>query len=130
MARIARYLMIAGLITASVAVFGCRTVIVKKDPAVTSAKSGPPPHAPAHGYRHKHADGVKLVYDSGLGVYLVSGHVDVYYYKSTYYRVHKGVFQSGKHIKGPWYKSSHKKVPNGLQKKLTKHNNKGKGKKS
>ena len=33
-------------------------------------KIGPPPHAPAHGYRHKHQHGVELEYDSGIGAYI------------------------------------------------------------
>ena len=35
---------------------------------VVVTKTGPPPHAPAHGYRHKHPDGVVLVYKSNLGL--------------------------------------------------------------
>jgi len=31
-------------------------------------RPGPPPHAPAHGYRHKHRRGPELVYDGRLGV--------------------------------------------------------------
>ena len=34
-------------------------------------KPGPPPHASAHGYRHKHHDGRELEYDSKIEAYIV-----------------------------------------------------------
>lgn len=46
---------------------------------------GPPPHAPAHGYRYKH-QGHDLVYDSGLGAYVVVGMTGVYFYDGIYYK--------------------------------------------
>lgn len=46
---------------------------------------GPPPHAPAHGYR-SHYHGHDLVYDSRLGVYAVVGLANVYFYDGVYYR--------------------------------------------
>jgi len=45
----------------------------------------PPPQAPAHGYRYKH-QGHDLVYDSGLGAYVVVGMTGVYFYDGIYYR--------------------------------------------
>jgi len=39
---------------------------------------GPPAHAPANGYRYKY-QGHDMVYDSGLGVYVVIGQSSVYY---------------------------------------------------
>ena len=46
---------------------------------------GPPPLAPLHGYRH-HYHGHDLVYDGYLGVYIVLGEVNHYYYRGHYYR--------------------------------------------
>jgi len=47
---------------------------------------GPPPHAPAHGYRHKH-HGRDLVFDRELGVYVVVGLRDVWFLDGSYFRV-------------------------------------------
>jgi hypothetical protein len=48
-------------------------------------KGGPPPWAPAHGYRHKH-HGPDLVFDAHLGVYVVVGHPHVYFHDGHYFR--------------------------------------------
>lgn len=49
------------------------------------SKGGPPPWAPAHGYRHKHA-GHELRFDAQLGVYVVVGLPHVYFQSDHYYR--------------------------------------------
>lgn len=46
---------------------------------------GPPPWAPAHGYRHKHQGG-DLRFDAQLGVYVVIGHPHLYFHGSHYLR--------------------------------------------
>ncbi len=61
----------------------------------------PPPHAPAHGYRHHH-HGVTLVFDSALDCYVVWGQPDHYFYEGHYYRFHAGGWQSGTRPRGPW----------------------------
>ena len=85
-------------------------------------KHGPPPHAPAHGYRHKY-QGVELVYDSGRGVYIVIGFPHHYHYKGHYYRLHEARWETGVHIDGPWKSVSEAALPPGLRAK-----EKGKGK--
>jgi hypothetical protein len=64
-------------------------------------KSGPPPHAPAHGYRHKHGR-VVLVYDAGIDVYVVEGHKGYYYCRDRFYRVRGGNWQASFDFGGPW----------------------------
>ena len=58
-------------------------------PAVAK-RAGPPPHAPAHGYRHKHHDRsgsqVSLRFDTDLGVYVVLGQPDHYWSNDRYFR--------------------------------------------
>ncbi len=56
-------------------------------------KPGPPPHAPAHGYRHKRHSGPELVFDSALGVYMVVGHEHHYFHDGHYLRRHDGVWR-------------------------------------
>ncbi len=87
------------------------------NPKVTAKHTGPPPHAPAHGYRHKHRDGVEMVYDSGIGVYVVVGHSELYYYRDRYYRLNSGSWEVSAHVDGKWAPASDKKVPPGLRKK-------------
>jgi hypothetical protein len=85
-------------------------------------KHGPPPHAPAHGYRHKQ-HGVELVYDSGRGVYVVIDFPHHYYFKGHYYRLRETQWEVGIHIDGPWEFISEDLLPPGLRAK-----EKGKGK--
>jgi hypothetical protein len=85
-------------------------------------KSGPPPHAPAHGYRHRH-QGVEMVYDSGMGVYVVIDFPDYYYFKGRYYRFGESQWEVGVSLNGPWKFVSRYDLPKGLQIKK-----KGKGK--
>lgn len=55
--------------------------------AVRVHPPGPPPHAPAHGHRHKHdAHNVELVFDAGLGLYVVVGHLDHYFHRERFFR--------------------------------------------
>ena len=139
MKQLAVLLLIAVFVAGGVALSGCsRTVVVKGSPSdpppprpgttVKADHQGPPPHAPAHGYRHKHPDGVVLVYSTRIGVYVVSGYTDVYFQSDWYYRAHKGAWQQSRHIDGPWRTCDVKKVPPGLQGHVAKEN-KGKGKK-
>ncbi len=86
------------------------------------AKHGPPPHAPAHGYRQKH-QGVELVYDSGRGVYVVIDLPSHYYFKGLYYRRGEIQWEAGVNIDGPWEFVSEDAMPKGLRAK-----EKGKGK--
>ena len=48
-------------------------------------EGGPPPWAPAHGYRHKH-HGSELVFDAQIGVYVVVDHPHVYFDDGHYFR--------------------------------------------
>ena len=129
MVRTARLLLIAILFATCIAAFGCsRTVVYKDSPeqTVEADKPGPPPHAPAHGYRHKHADGVVLIYETSIGVYVVSGYSQVYFHGAYFYRLHKNRWQTSRHIAGPWHKSNVKKLPQGLREEVA-EKKKGKG---
>ena len=112
------------------ALLGCsRTVVhtggAKRDPGVVVVKEtkGPPPHAPAHGYRHKHKkDNVVLQYDAGLAVYVVSGYRDCYYDDGVYFRFSGGTWEMGARIDGPWKVAVvDRDLPSGLKKKYKGH---------
>ena len=73
---------------------------------------GPPPHAPAHGYRHKHhRDGVNLVFDSGLGVYVVADWPGYYWHVDRYLRWAAGEWRVSSRIDGTWVVVSSNRVP-------------------
>jgi hypothetical protein len=80
-------------------------------------EQGPPPWAPAHGYRRKHADGVVLVYDKGLDGYRVDGYPDCYFYGNRFYCRRGNVWNTGPHIRGPWTVVSVRNLPPGLARK-------------
>ena len=71
----------------------------------------PPPHAPAHGYRARTHDGAEIVFDANLGVYVVVGMHDHYYYKNRYYRKHAGYWEHSGHMHGDWRSAERKHVP-------------------
>jgi len=135
-----RTMILATIAAAALSAACTRTVVYQerehKPVVVTQEKeNGPPPHAPAHGYRHKHAkDDVTLVYDSGIDVYVVTGYKGVYFSAGQYFRDSGSSWEWSVSIEGPWKvvaKSSD--VPTGLREKghdkSNKHANKGKGNK-
>ncbi|MFQ6035506.1 MAG: hypothetical protein ACE5NM_06605 [Sedimentisphaerales bacterium] len=77
---------------------------------------GPPPHAPAHGYRYKH-QGVELVYDSGRGVYVAVEFPLHFYYKGSFYRFRNSQWEISTNIKGPWKVIAEEQLPAGLRAK-------------
>ena len=78
---------------------------------------GPPPHAPAHGHRRKQVCGVELVFDTGLGVYVVVGHPDHYYCDGYFYRLTEGVWAMSLRFDGGWAVRAGKPLPPGLRAK-------------
>jgi len=107
-------------VAGSVALTSCSGTIRHKktrQPGVSTgtvvSKKGPPPHAPAHGYRHKHGN-VVLVYQSSPGIYAVDGHEGYYFCEGSFYRSHKGKWRISVHFEGPWKKISESKLPKGL----------------
>ena len=78
---------------------------------------GPPSHAPAHGHRRKQVCGVELVFDTGLGVYVVVGHPDHYYYDGYFYRLTGGVWEVSLRFDGGWAVRAGKPLPPGLRNK-------------
>ena len=78
---------------------------------------GPPPHAPAHGHRRKQVCGVELVFDTGLGVYVVVGHPDHYYCDGYFYRLTGGVWEMSLRFDGCWAVRAGKPLPLGLRAK-------------
>jgi hypothetical protein len=82
---------------------------------VPEVSTGPPPHAPAHGYRHKHHGGEELVYRSDIGVYVVVGYPDYYFKRDRYYRLNRDSWEFSLSLEGKWKPVSRKKLPKGLR---------------
>ena len=124
--NVAALLLVTALVTAA-----CTSVHLHRDvdphPVVVM---GPPPHAPAHGYRTTNLDGSVIVFDASLGCYQVVGWTDVYFYDSHYYRVHDGRWERSMRIDRGWGPPGHAKVPPGLQRNMAKDKGKDKGKDS
>jgi hypothetical protein len=77
-------------------------------------RGGPPPHAPAHGYRHKHKHRrghVDLVFDSGLGVYVVVGWPGHFFHDGRYYRYAERRWHSCDDLRGRWTVVAVERVP-------------------
>lgn len=97
---------------------------------VAPERGGPPPHAPAHGYRRKHQHAhqdVELVFDSGLGVYVVVGFPGVYFHADYYFRYVDASWQISLRPDSGWAVASQDRVPPGLQKKQQHGKSKKKG---
>jgi hypothetical protein len=77
---------------------------------------GPPPHAPAHGYRHKYHNH-DLVYDANLGVYIVLGFTDYYFLDDIYYHHRHDGWYYSRDFDRDWRQYKDKRLPPGLAKK-------------
>jgi len=120
---------------------GCRTlgtgVTVQSPPAgpppeKTYHKPGPPPHAPAHGYRYKHRDGHELRYDSQIGAYVVVNIPDTYFGNNLYIRLSSdGRWMVSATLNSGWRLAAGSEVPPKLRfyKEKNKMNHKQKNKK-
>lgn len=81
---------------------------------------GPPPHAPAHGYRHKHGHN-ELHFDTGLGLYIVINRPGYYYHHGYYYHRKGQTWYLSRESRGPWYQIQKADLPPGLRKKEQRH---------
>jgi hypothetical protein len=78
---------------------------------------GPPPHAPAHGYRCKLPSKVEVVFDSNCGVYVVVGLEKHFWLNGQYYRFCNGQWEVSMTIESGWEVVREEKLPPGLCKK-------------
>jgi len=117
---------------------GCQTLggVTVGSPGYNSSppkykKHGPPPHAPAHGYRHKYHDGHELQYDSGIDAYVVVKVPDTYFSNDLYIRMSTdGTWIVSATLKGGWRVAGWSEVPSKLRyQHKGKYKKKGKSKK-
>jgi hypothetical protein len=89
-------------------------------PRSVAREHGPPPHAPAHGYRYRHR-GHDLAFDSDLGVYVVLGLPDVWFFQSSYVRWFGDHWEIGIDVDGPWRVAAVNEIPLRLREKRHPH---------
>lgn len=103
-----------GLASVSFLLFSCTsTGIMVGQPG----GKGPPPHAPAHGYRRKNRQGLQMTFDSNLGVYIMVDYPMHYYWDGRYYRKSKKKWESSQNINKQWKSIKKQQLPRGLQNK-------------
>ena len=107
-----KYLVVAVMISAVTLLSGCAVYPVHHH----DAGYGPPPHAPAHGYRHKYL-GHELVFDANLGVYVVVDLHDHYYHNDYFYRYDHDHWYYSHDNDRDWREYKNGKLPPGLAKK-------------
>ena len=84
-----------------------------------AVRNGPPPHAPAHGYRHKQRNqgqDLDLVFDSNLGVYVVLSVPNHYYWNGYYLRIDGSQWYASTNIDSGWALRGDDSLPPGLKK--------------
>ena len=106
-----RRLLVPILLVTTVTLCGCVAVSLDGTP---HHGHGPPPHAPAHGYRQHH-QGAALAFDSKLGVYLVVGYSGHFYSDGHFLRFHGDSWQVSSSLRGPWGAYSPASLPTGLR---------------
>jgi hypothetical protein len=112
----------------TVAGSGCTQVIVQEPaPAAVWRGHGPPPHAPAHGYRAKNQQDVQLMFDSRLGVYIVLDLPGVYFWSDVYYRQAKEGWERCDRLDGGWIAVADTSLPPGLRDKKAASRGKARG---
>lgn len=72
------------LLSVSLMLYGCVEQAGVRYGSAPAYREGPPPHAPAHGYRYKYRNH-DLRYDSKLGAYVVIGWQDYFYQDGLYF---------------------------------------------
>jgi len=84
---------------------------------VTPAPADPPPHAPAHGYRHQQFHGYDLVYDQGIGVYVVADLDHQYFLDGLFFKWSDGNWFVRVSPDDEWKPRPPGTIPPGLAKK-------------
>jgi len=89
---------------------------------------GPPPHAPAHGYRAKTPQGVEIAFDTQIGVYVVVELPGNYWLDDRYYRKGASGWVVSGSFDGPWAVCPPGDLPAGLRSGASKPGKSKKGK--
>jgi hypothetical protein len=84
--------------------------------------TGPPAHAPAHGYRHKRRhQGHDLVFDLSLGAYAVVGWDGHFFHDGRFYRQASAGWELSVRLDGGWSPVELEHVPTRLARNVHRH---------
>lgn len=117
--NITLHYLITGIIAVSaLGITGCAVYPAYPGYADAPYNYGPPPYAasPTPGYRtayHTH----NMRYDGNLGVYVLLGLPDHYYFNNVYYRYSRNNWYYRYQDKDKWRKFDRRKLPRGLARK-------------
>ena len=78
-------------------------------------RHSPPSHAPAHGHRYRHNHGVDLIFDSGIGAYIVLGFDDLFFFNNNFMRYYDGYWHHADRHDGRWRRAKGGHVPHQLR---------------
>lgn len=112
----ARKIILVILAGSALTLSGCAVYPAHSGYVYEQYSNGPPPYAPAHGYRSTY-NAHNMVYDSHLGVYVLLGLPDQYYYDNVYYRYNSKNWYYRHNDKDKWRKYDKRKLPPGLARK-------------
>lgn len=101
-----------GILVTALTLSGCAGFWIDNSPR---RGNGPPPHAPAHGYR-RHHHGVELTFDTQLGVYVVMGRSNYFFIDGHYLRIRGDAWEVSTTLRGPWRPCPRTWLPAGLLK--------------
>ena len=109
------------LVLAMIVLAGCNTFYAGVGEPVSDRYEkkeqghGPPPHAPAHGYRYKH-QGHDLEYDTRAGAYAVVNIPETWFYNDLYIRVSAdGNWFVSAQLENGWRVAAGNEVPDSLR---------------
>ena len=91
---------------------GSRTTIIYGP----CAHHGPPPHAPAWGYRCRQEKALRMEFDPELGVYIVLGTPNVYFFNGFFFKLKDKIWLRARDLNGPWVEIEVEDLPPGLRK--------------
>jgi len=77
-------------------------------------REAPPPHAPAHGYRHHYRD-VDMVFDNSIGAYIVLGFDDLFFLDGHYMRFYDNRWHTADRYDGRWQPADDRRIPTKLR---------------
>ena len=108
-----------GIVLSAAVLAACVAVAPDRAPAppghAKAHRHGPPPHAPAHGYRAKTPQGVNIVFDTQLGVYVVVDLPGSYWIDDRFFRKGSAGWTVSASVDGPWKACATADLPKGLQ---------------
>jgi hypothetical protein len=78
-------------------------------------RHSPPPHAPAHGHRLHYQNDIDMIFDSGIGAYIVLGFDNLFFFNNHYMRYYDGYWHYSDRHNGKWLRADDRHIPYSLR---------------